>query len=136
MLIKNMYKKMNKKGELINELEKETDLELRDLNQYCGTEKYHNVMGMNTTDGIQYIMKNGYSWFITDLICNIRFVKGLKEQEFLSIKLVINADKSATMLITDGNDNVLHKQEYGFTNGKKEFQLFYENGVLLYSGEH
>ena len=117
------------------EIEKD-DLELKELEQYYGSENYYNVMGVKTTDGINYIMRNGYSWFVTDLIVNIKMVKSLFKKEFLSIDLKINADKSATMIITDGNDNILHKQEYAYVDSKKEFKLFFTNGVLLYSGEY
>ena len=46
------------------------DLSLKELNQYHGTEQYHNIGFGNykLTDGIIYLMKNGYSWFITDFI--------------------------------------------------------------------
>ena len=47
------------------------DLELKDLGQYYGTTQYYNIMGVNITDGVEYIMKNGYSWFVTDTIAVI-----------------------------------------------------------------
>ena len=88
------------------------DLELREVEQYCGTESYHQVMGSNVTDGVFYVMSNGYSWFVTDflalILCNH---KKLREQEFLSIKLKLK-DGKGTMEVTDGNGKVLYTQEY------------------------
>jgi len=114
------------------------DLTLKDLNQYYGTEGYHNVMGVNVTDGIAYIIKNGYSWFVTDFISLvITKHESIKDEEFLSIKLKLNADEhKAIMEVTDGNDKILYTQNYEYTDAKKELNLFYTDGVLLLSGEY
>ena len=109
------------------------DLELKELGQYSGTTKYINVLVVNATEGIEYIMKNGYSWFVTDCIAVIK--TKLKDKEFLSIKLKLN-DGKGTMIITDGNDKVFYKQEYEYTDAKKELILFCTNNVLMLSGEY
>ena len=114
--------------------ERKDDLELKDLNQYTGTMEYHNVMGVNVTDGVAYIMQNGYSWFVTDAIAVIMF-KPLNH-EFLAIKLKVDASKIADMVITDGNEKVLYEQHYAFTYALRDLTLFYENGVLLLAREH
>jgi len=109
------------------------DLTLKDLNQYYGTENYYKVLQANVTDGINYIMRNGYSWFVTDflIVAGFRF----KEQEFLSVKLKLNGSKGL-MEVTDGNNNILYTQEYKYTDAKTELNLFYTNGVLMLSGEY
>ena len=48
------------------------DLELKELNQFHGTERYTNVLGANVTDGVVYIMKCGYSWFVTDMLVIVK----------------------------------------------------------------
>ena len=122
-----------------NTTQTEMDLNLTDLNQYYGSENYYKEKMFsfcNYTDGIRYIMLNGYSWLVTDFLSLIATNKnGLKEQEFLSIQLKLNGSK-AKMLVTDGNENTLYKQEYEYTNCKKEVTLFYTNNVLLLSGEY
>lgn len=113
------------------------DLTLKDLINYYGTENYYKVMGLNVTDGIGYIMKNGYSWFVTDFLSLIvTNYKGLKNEEFLTINLKINPDKTALMLVTDGNGNNLYTQKYNYTNAIRELELFFINGVLLLSNEY
>lgn len=109
------------------------DLELKELDMYHGTEKYHDVMGGNVTDGVAYIMNNGYSWFVTDSLAVIRIQ--LKKEPFLSVKLKLK-DDTADMIITDGNDKVLYKQHYGYTSAKRELNLYYSNNVLMLSGEY
>ena len=114
------------------------DLSLKELPYYRGSEGYFKVMGFNATDGVGYIMKNGYSWFVTDFLAVAMFqVKGKwKDEGFICIKLVINEDKSCYMLVTDGNENELYKQDYDYTNAQKDLTLYLTNEVLLLSQEY
>jgi hypothetical protein len=122
----------------------EQDLELKNLNHYYATQGYFNVLGINVTDGVLYIMRNGYSWFVTDaisvIVANPKVRKYLEGETFLSVKLKLNKDKEgfpvADMVIDDGNGNVLYKQHYDITDAKRELTLFYDDGVLMLSGEY
>jgi len=125
----------------LRETDLEQDLELKDLNQYYGTQNYYSYLGIKLTDGIAYIMRNGYSWFVTDaiavIVANPTVRKYLQEDTFLSIKLKLSKSKnSADMIIDDGNGNVLYKQHYSMTDAKVELKLFYDNGVLMLSREY
>ena len=115
----------------------EDDLNLKDLQQYRGSEGYFNVMGFNATDGIGYIMKNGYSWFVTDFlsVAMFKIKKEWKDESFICIKLKLDGDKGL-MLVTDGNENELYKQKYEFTNAKQELTLYLCDNVLLLSQEY
>jgi len=120
---------------MIGDIMADEDLELKELNSFTGTEHYYNVMGALVTDGVKYIMDNGYSWFVTDALAVIK--TKFRNKEFLSIKLQVNKEKQdATMLITDGNDNVLYKQYYKYTNAKIDLTLFFTDNVLLLSNEY
>ena len=112
------------------------DKELKDLRMFYGTSKYIGIMGVKITDGIEYIMKNGYSWFITDSIVIINTLKATNE--FLSVKLVTDLkEHKAKMVITDGNEKVLHTQKYGYTDSKvSEISLYFTDNVYMYSGEY
>ncbi len=109
------------------------DLELKELRHFSGTEQYHRVMGINATDGVAYIMQNGYSWFVTDAVAVI--MTKLKGQEFLSIKLEVK-DSKAKMIITDGNDKTLYNQDYKYTDAKRDLNLYCTDGVIMLSGEY
>lgn len=111
------------------------DLELKDIDSYCGTMQYHNVLGFNVTDGIAYIINNGYSWFVTDTLAVIKTNATIRKEEFLSIKLKLK-NKGAEVIITDGNDKELYKHHYSFTTAKRELTLFYQNKVLMLDGEY
>lgn len=109
------------------------DLELKGLEQFCGTEQYHRVMGMNATDGVAYIMQNGYSWFVTDAAAVI--MMKLKGEEFLSVKLVVKGT-TAKMIITDGNEKTLYTQDYKYTDAKRDLNLYCTDGVIMLNGEY
>jgi hypothetical protein len=120
------------------------DLELKALNSYYGTQNYYQYMGVLFTDGVKYIMENGYSWFVTDAIAIIiahqKIRRHLQNDDFLTIKLKLNKDKdgftTADMIFEDGNYNQLYRQHYDFTDAKKELKLFYTGNVLMLSSEY
>lgn len=106
------------------------------LSNFTGTEHYYNVLGTNVTDGINYIMNNGYSWFVTDQLINCKAMKKLKGEDFLSIKLKINEDQSAEATISDGDDKILNVQKYIFTNCITNISLYFTNNTLLLINEY
>ena len=116
-------------------MEEMEDLELKGLDYFIGSEHYYKLMNTLITDGIKYIMNNGYSWLITDALIVIK--TKLINEEFLSIKLQVNKEKNtAIMLITDGNNRVLHKQYYNYTDAKRDLTLFFENNTLMLNSEY
>jgi hypothetical protein len=114
------------------------DLELKELNQFIGTECYHQVYfdkSISGTDGIVYIMESGYSWLVTDMLAVVCTKPEIRKQEFLAIKLKVK-DKAAIATIEDGNNHVLYQQDYKYTDAKKDLTLFLTNDVLMLSGEY
>jgi len=114
------------------------DLELKKLDQFYGTLNYYDLglyQGILVTDGIKYVMENGYSWFVTDALAVIAYK--FRNEDFLSIKLKLDKEKAeCDHVIEDGNHKELHRQHYGFTDAKRELTLWYANGVLYLPSEH
>jgi len=112
-----------------------SDLELKELNQFCGTQQYYKgFLNTNLTDGIAYIMNNGYTWFVNDAITVIK--TELKNQAFLVVKLELLPDSKAKMIIDDGNGKILYTQNYDYTDAKRELKLFFTDNVLMLSSEY
>jgi hypothetical protein len=113
------------------------DLSCPDLEQYTGSENYYREIGGLVTDGVRYVMICGYSWFVTDSLCAIAFKPQLRREPFLVVKLTLDPKKphEATVTIDDGNDNILYKQHYGYTDAKRDLKLYFENGVLCLPSE-
>lgn len=112
----------------------EDDLDLKNLRSFIGTNEYHDVMGSNVTDGIAYIMNNGYSWFVTDTLAVI--TTKFKNKDFLGVKLKLDKNDGAKMIIENGDGKTLYEQKYKWTNAKKELMLFWTNNVLMLSTEY
>lgn len=117
------------------------DLELKELGFYHGTTKYYRISPLfrtYVTDGIIYIMENGYSWFVTDALSIIE--RKLKNRDsFYSVNLVKEYYKGKstwTMRITNGANKTYHIQRYTWSDAKRELKLFHMNGVLMLSGEY
>ena len=113
------------------------DLELKALNSFIGTTEYYRVMGALVTEGVKYIMDNGYGWLVTDALAVICFKPTLRNADFLVVRLNVDTEKAeADMIIDDGNGNILHKQHYKFTDAKRSLKLYYQRGVLMLSSEY
>ena len=116
--------------------EHKDDLKLTELGYFSGTEQYHKVLNTNVTDGIKYIMDNGYSWLVTDMLIAIMGTPKLSQEEFIAIKLKV-AEHKAVVTVEDGNNNILYTQRYDYTDAEvKELMLFLTDNVLMLSGEY
>jgi hypothetical protein len=117
------------------------DLELKALESFIGTENYYRVLGVNVTDGIKYVMDNGYSWLVTDSLAVIRTKKSLRAEPFLVVKFKVDRDKKqADVEINDGDKGagpiVYHKQHYDFTDARRDLTFYFADKVLLLAGEY
>lgn len=121
-------------------LTSDTDLELNALEQFHGTQEYHSLEpllpGAVVTDGVEYIMDNGYSWVVTDACAIILLERKLKGQAFVVVELKLLDNSEADIIYTDGNDNELYRQHYDYTNAKKGFKLYFTDHVMMLPGEY
>lgn len=62
--------------------------------------------------------------------------KAVKDEVFVAIKLKLPVEGTAQLVYYDSNNNVLYTQKYGITNARREFIMYYTEGVLLLSGEY
>ena len=81
-------------------------------------------------------MENKYSWVVTDACVLLKLNKKLKTQEFVSVKLKVLPDKKAVITYGDGNNKILFKQEYNYTDALVDLTLFYTNNVLMLASEY
>ena len=115
------------------------DLYLKDLNQYyCTTNHYVHPLfrSIKYTDGVQYLMSNGYSWFVTDAMAVlVAGPRRVRMEPFLVIKLNLRENKPAQMTMDDGNGKIVYRQNYGYTEAKVELKIYFENRVLMLPSE-
>ena len=122
------------------------------LNGFTGTEQYYFnpfFKGINYTDGIKFLSDNKASWLVTDtlsvLLHEPKVKEGYEQEGFICVKWKFeNTDGKTTAqaIYTDGNENILFKQDYEHTDFLKhyvtesELNLYYTNGVLMLSSEY
>jgi hypothetical protein len=113
-----------------------TDLELKDLKYFHGTEQYYNYMGLKLTDGVHYIMENGYSWLVSDATVILKMRPEVRNQSFVAIHLKLIPEGKAKVIYEDGDYNLLYEQYYELTDAKREIKLFFVGNVLMLSSEY
>jgi len=119
------------------EKEEKPDLDLKALDCFNGTSGYVKYLGSYLTDGVVYIMKNGYSWFVSDSLLEIKSNPRLRSEGFITIKLIVNREKStATVQFEDGNNKILKRKYYDYTDAKRDLKLFFIDNVLMLASEY
>jgi hypothetical protein len=93
------------------------ETELRSaLAQFHGTESYATLGPLFRhallTDGVQFLVeKADCLWLVTDSMAWV-VTQGSPDLGFIALKLSTRRDGSATLTLTDGNDEVLYRNEY------------------------
>jgi hypothetical protein len=123
---------------------KEIDKDLKNLDSYTGTQSYMWMHKRRVTEGIRYLMENGYHWFVSDALINCVHHDKLKNQPFITIKLKrtdIRESKGGIWCqgeveFSDGNEKVLLTQKYSMCDARRDLTLFYTDDVLLLAREY
>lgn len=106
------------------------------LGQFTGTMNYYEVLGSKVTDGVKYLMDNGYSWFVTDFLVMAKMKRALRKEAFLSIELELMEGSKGKMIVTDGNNTSMYKQRYEYTDAETEIKMFFCDNVLMLRSEY
>jgi hypothetical protein len=100
-----------------------------DLQQFTGSEQ--NIRhSMNRhlvfTEGVDYVRKNaGAFWLIDDIAIANAHESQLKNEEFQSWTLVKHANNVASLMATDGNNNILYAKKIDYTDFPLDEIKFY-----------
>ena len=114
------------------------DLELKSIGNFYGTDNYYSLKPLFhtvATDGVNYIMRNGYAWVVTDALSVIE-LKLRGKDYFFAIHLKVHDDGTATLKITDGNDKTWWEHRYMLTDAKRDLTLFWADGVIMLDSEY
>jgi len=110
-----------------------------DLNQFIGTTQYYldGITRKKYTDGVHHVEQNGAGWLISDALIVLAMVEGVRGQPFVHIKATPETEtERARVTYDDGNDNVLHKQEYMTSDLPCEVRMYFTSGVLMLASEY
>lgn len=107
----------------------------QNLSQFYGTEAYHRLSfsPIVCTDGVLYFANNAEAyWLITDITAIVPTL----DTYFCYIVITSKGGK-AIISYEDGNDNVLHKHKYDFTDlPEGEWKFYCTDNVLMLPSEY
>ncbi len=106
------------------------------LSNHTATDEYHRYLcGTLLTDGTKALAEMFECFWFLDVVASYQPV--LREHEFQVWQLTVNADQSAYVECTDGNDKVLQQQRIPFTDFKpRKATVWVEGDVILLPSEH
>ena len=107
---------------------------LPDLGHFSGTEGYyrHRVLGQISvllTDGAKYVAENAGAWWLMDLAAISGRQWLLEGDGFATLTITATEQGTATIKVTDGNENVIEEQHIEFTD-------FPEGSVTFFLSPH
>jgi hypothetical protein len=106
------------------------------LCQFTGTENWHRF-GVNRkvlcTDGAKYVADEGAAdWLLDAIEIARRFERDVAAEGFQVWKLKVNADRTASLVCDDGNDNIVFTQHIECTDFPlDEIKLYFTDDVIL-----
>lgn len=111
-----------------------------DLDQFTGTGQYYKY-GLTGafvyTDGIQYMAENMGAYWLIDLVASYQHKREVKALEFQAWKMTVNEDSSAVVVLEDGDENEVLRQELEYTDFlKPKIMIWLQNGVLMLPSEY
>ena len=111
------------------------------LRQFTGSENwYRHGINRNVlfTDGAKYVADEGQAYWLLDAIaiCQ-RYETAVAAEPFLVWTLKVQADRTATLVCDDGNNNIVFSQHIEFTDfPRDEITLWFANNVIYLPSEH
>lgn len=101
---------------------------LNKLSGFSGSENFYKepLSGCVYTDGFQEFMEVcKCAWLFTDSAIYMMHDVTFKREDFVTIKIKVNEDKSALVKFEDGNYNSLYEKKYGYTDFPlQEYEFF------------
>jgi hypothetical protein len=111
-----------------------------DLCQFYGTEEWHRdplMVNMVFTDGVKYVVESRQAyWLVMYIYARYVHVRALRDEPFITIEMTTE-DDTAEVIFTDGNNNILHAEEIGYTDYPDAgVCMWLVNGVLMLPSEY
>lgn len=107
--------------------------------QFNGTENYykHELFNIKYTDGIKYLAEVADCYWLIDLVASYQYEPKFKDERFMVYHLKVNKDLSATVKISDGDENILGMQDIEYTDFPlSEIKLWFVDGILILPSEY
>ena len=110
------------------------------LGQFTGTEhwcRHPLYRAFCYTDGVKYLAETAGAYWLIDDILACQLDARVKNEPFQFWTLTVHDNHGAVLTCTDGNDKLVYRQDYGFTDFPLQAQkLYLTNNVLLLPSEY
>lgn len=107
------------------------------LDQCNGTERYYSLKPLShivLTDGTKFL--NDRTPLVQDAAISITHIAHLRKEWFLTITITVHGT-DAKVVFDDGNNNVLHSQEYQSCDlPEGQYKMYCTNKVLMLASEY
>jgi hypothetical protein len=111
-----------------------------DLRKFTGSETWYRhslVRKVLYTDGVQYVAEHGGAYWLIDEIAFAQCDRKIAAEGFQVWKLAVEADHTAILTCTDGNDRLIHRKRLTFTDFPlDEISFYFTDDVLLLPSEY
>jgi hypothetical protein len=120
---------------------KAAQLQEADLRQFTGSENWYRH-GINRdvlfTDGAKYVADTAGAYWLLDIIAiTQRHEKALAGEGFQLWKLSVRENRSASLVCSDGNDNIVYAQNIECTDFPLDrFTFYFVNNVIHLPSEY
>lgn len=111
------------------------------LGHFHGTEEWYELYKkpkILCTDGMKFVMETAQAYWLSEIVFSLQSNSVIKKQYFQVYELEVNLEKKeGVLVVTDGNENELYKQEFEYTDFPLEkFRFYFTDGVLLLPSEY
>ncbi|HXE54660.1 MAG TPA: hypothetical protein VN541_16685 [Tepidisphaeraceae bacterium] len=111
----------------------------KELRQFTGTTQYHrNFLGMNYTDGVQYLAERAGAFWLIDAIASWQPYVRPVDHGFQVWELVVHGNRTAELTARrDAGQEPMAIQKIPYTDfPMKSVELWVEEGILILPSEH
>lgn len=118
------------------------NITIENLRQFHGSEGlFYNPLfrRVEYTDGVKWLGDNGAGWLQDAILSHLIHNNKIKNEEFVSISLMVQKDKTAVLTFDEGNGRVLDSQEFDYVDFpiyEYEVKFFCTNNVLMLASEY
>ena len=118
----------------------EKNLTQSDIRQFTGSEHWYRhgfVRQVLYTDGVQHVAEHGGAYWLIDEIAFAQSTPKIGAEEFQVWKLSVNADHTATLTCSDGNDHMVVTKKLEFTDFPlDEISIWFTDNTILLPSEY
>ncbi len=111
-----------------------------ELRHFTGSEQvFYNPMfpEFKYTEGVKYLAQEANCYWLLDYVFSNLAIKAISEQPFQVWKLKVAENRTATIIVEDGNGNQIKSFQLTFTDFPlEEIDLWFIEGVLILPSEY